>query len=221
LTQLNLYDPSAEPLATAAFAPTSYSFEPLSDIADVIPGKNTPRTDVGSNMPNQQISDEITLKGYWTNSSIPSFTYFDPGVYTVVGGDEWGNLVFVHFTVSDSVTTNTANVNPENAPVKVLSVLNAHLNPPTDYPTVELNLENVSTEPIVSLNAVLIEFSPQDYHFGFNVSLDNPLPPGTNVIGFSDLFEGEFGNDISYSLKISGTYHNGQTFSFIWEPVSN
>jgi hypothetical protein len=221
LTQLNLYDPSAKPLATAAFAPTSYSFEPLSDIADIIPGKNIPSADAGSNTPNQQISAEITLKGYWTNSSVPSFTYFDPGIYTVVGGDEWGNLVFVHFTVSDSVTTNSANVSPENAPVKVLSVLNAHLNPPTDYPTVELNLENVSTEPIVSLSAALIEFSPQDYNFGFNVSLDNPLQPGENVIGFSDLFEGEFGTGISYSLKISGTYKNGDAFTFTWEPPGN
>jgi len=221
LTQLNLYDPSAEPLATAAFAPTSYSFEPLSDIAYIIPGKNIPSADAGSNKPNQQISAEITLKGYWTNSSAPSFTYFDPGIYTVVGGDEWGNLVFVHFTVSDSVITNTANVNPENAAVKVISISNAYLNPPTNYPTVELNLENISTEPIVSLNAVLIEFGPQDYNFGFNVSPDNPLLSNANVIGLSDLFEGTFGEGIAYSLKISGTYQNGQTFSFIWEPVSN
>ena len=26
--------------------------------------------------------------------------YFEPGVYTVVGGDEWGNMVILHFTVS-------------------------------------------------------------------------------------------------------------------------
>jgi hypothetical protein len=26
--------------------------------------------------------------------------YFEPGVYTVVGGDEWGNMVVLHFTVS-------------------------------------------------------------------------------------------------------------------------
>jgi hypothetical protein len=160
------------------FAPTSYLFEPLSDIADVIPGKNIPSVDAGINTPNQQISAGITLKGYWTGDSVPKFTYFTTGVYTVVGGDEWGNLAFVHFTVSDSVTTTTANVNPENAPVKVISISNTHLNPPTDAPTVELNLENVSTEPIVSLSASLIEFAPQDYNFSFNVSPDNPCSPG-------------------------------------------
>ena len=221
LTPLNLYDPSLTYLATPVFAPTSYSFEPLSDIADIIPGKNIPSADAGSNATNQQISAEITLKGYWTNSSVPNFTYFDPGVYTVVGGDEWGNLVFVHFTVSNAVATNTPAVNSENAPVKVICISNPHLNPPTDSPTVELNLENVSTEPIVSLDAVLIEFAPQDYNFGFNVSLDNPLLSRTNVIGFSDLFQGAFGDGIAYSLKISGTYRNGKTFTFAWEPPSN
>jgi len=221
LTSLNLYDPSGLYLATPVFAPTSYLFEPLSDIADVIPSKNIPTADAGSNATNQQISAKITLKGYWTSSSVPSFTYFDPGVYTVVGGDEWGNLVFVHFTVSDSVTTNTTNVNPENAPVKVISISNTHLNPPTDSPTVELNLENVSAQPIVSLDAVLIEFAPQDYNFGFDVSPENPLLPGANVIVFSDLFQGEFGEGIAYSLKISGTYKNGDTFNFTWEPSSN
>jgi hypothetical protein len=25
---------------------------------------------------------------------------FDPGIYTVVAGDEWGNLVILHFTVA-------------------------------------------------------------------------------------------------------------------------
>ena len=67
----------------------------------------------------------------------------------------------------------------------------------------------------------MIEFAPQDYSFGLNVTAANPLLPGTNVIGFSDLFEGEFGNGIAYSLKISGTYKNGDTFTFIWEPPSN
>jgi hypothetical protein len=126
----------------------------------------------------------------------------------------------VHFTVSDSVTTDTANVNPANAPVKVIAINTNDVNWSTDYPTVELTLENVSAEPIVSLSAVLIEFAPQDYSFGLNVTPENPLLPGTNVIGFSDLFQGAFGDGIAYSLKISGTYRNGQTFSFAWEPVN-
>jgi hypothetical protein len=43
---------------------------------------------------------ELDLKGYWTgNSPSAAFTNFEPGIYTVVAGDEWGALVFVHFTV--------------------------------------------------------------------------------------------------------------------------
>ena len=153
--------------------------------------------------------------------SSPNFTYFRPGVYTVVGGDEWGNLALVHFTVSDSVTTNTTMSIRKRAGQSYIILTRNDVNGTTDYPTVELTLENVSNDPIVSLSASLIEFAPQDYSFGLNVTAANPLLPGTNVIGFSDLFEGEFGNGIAYSLKISGTYKNGDTFTFIWEPPSN
>jgi len=45
---------------------------------------------------------ELDLKGYWTgNSPSAAFTNFEPGIYTVVAGDEWGALVFVHFTVTN------------------------------------------------------------------------------------------------------------------------
>jgi len=43
---------------------------------------------------------DLDLKGYWTgNSRSATFTNFEPGIYTVVAGDEWGALVLVHFTV--------------------------------------------------------------------------------------------------------------------------
>jgi len=29
-----------------------------------------------------------------------AFTIFSPGVYTIVGGDEWGDLVLLHFAVT-------------------------------------------------------------------------------------------------------------------------
>jgi uncharacterized protein YceK len=222
-TPLNLYNPTSiflcQPQTTPV--PTSFLFEPLSDIADIIAGNAKPGGDTGVITSQQQISGQMTLKGYWTGDSVPKFTYFNPGVYTVLGGDEWGNLALVHFTVSDSVTTDTTNVNPENASVKVIAINTNDVNGTTDYPTVELTLENVSTEPFVSLSAVLIEFAPQDYSFDLNVTPENPLLPGTNVIGFADLLQGAFGDGIAYSLKISGTYQNGQTFSFIWEPASN
>jgi hypothetical protein len=45
---------------------------------------------------------DLDLKGYWTgNSPSAAFTNFESGIYTVVAGDEWGALVFVHFTVTN------------------------------------------------------------------------------------------------------------------------
>jgi hypothetical protein len=43
----------------------------------------------------------FSANGYYTSSE-PSeviFKLFDPGVYTVVAGDEWGQLVLLHFIV--------------------------------------------------------------------------------------------------------------------------
>jgi hypothetical protein len=53
------------------------------------------------------LKDEIGLKGYWTNDSVSQFNNFDPGVYTVIAGDEWGALVILHFTVSNATAAST------------------------------------------------------------------------------------------------------------------
>jgi hypothetical protein len=47
---------------------------------------------------------ELTINGYWPDDSFSSnsqLTNFSPGVYTVVGGDEWGNLIVLHFMVAN------------------------------------------------------------------------------------------------------------------------
>jgi hypothetical protein len=38
----------------------------------------------------------MVFSGYYVGGSFKSF---DPGVYTVVGGDEWGGIVLLHFVV--------------------------------------------------------------------------------------------------------------------------
>jgi len=105
-TPLNLDNPTAIYLGPPVIAPILFSFQSLSDIADIIPGNSIPGGYASSIINQQQISAEMTLKGYWTDDSVSKFTYFSPVVYTIVGGDEWGNLALVHFTVSDSITTN-------------------------------------------------------------------------------------------------------------------
>jgi hypothetical protein len=43
---------------------------------------------------------EVQTTGYWVGTSSVALTNFVPGVYIVVGGDEWGSSVVIHFTVS-------------------------------------------------------------------------------------------------------------------------
>jgi hypothetical protein len=44
----------------------------------------------------------VDLDGYWADDDgKATLTNFEPGDYTVIAGDEWGALVFVHFTVAN------------------------------------------------------------------------------------------------------------------------
>jgi hypothetical protein len=55
---------------------------------------------------NYAMNATINASGYWTwdrainPSANPVFHPFEPGIYTVVAGDEWGNVVLLHFTVA-------------------------------------------------------------------------------------------------------------------------
>jgi hypothetical protein len=72
----------------------SYNFKPSSNIATLFNVSD----------PNPQtfeMSTTIKATYYWTGHSANSVQHtFDPGVYTVVAGDEWGTLVILHFTVT-------------------------------------------------------------------------------------------------------------------------
>jgi hypothetical protein len=95
-TPLQLYNPGAIyncPMILSEI--TYYNFQPSSDIADIF----------GSCALNPcltvEMNSEVNETGYWTgNSPTATLNNFTPGVYTVVGGDEWGTLVILHFTVS-------------------------------------------------------------------------------------------------------------------------
>jgi hypothetical protein len=55
---------------------------------------------------NESISTSMSFSGYYNSSQMFSTETinFPPGVYTVVGGDEWGQLVLLHFVVQGSGT---------------------------------------------------------------------------------------------------------------------
>jgi len=77
---------------------SSYVFQPLSDNAALF--QMSESTPVINNM-EMDTEFEPAPTGYWASNEVGStFTNFEPGVYTVVAGDEWGNLVILHFTVA-------------------------------------------------------------------------------------------------------------------------
>ena len=94
-TPLKLYDPLAvysRPMVLSEI--DTYAFQPLSDIAAVFQISDT------NPVSTENMNAEVQTTGYWIGSTAVTLTNFDPGVYTVVGGDEWGSLLVVHFTVS-------------------------------------------------------------------------------------------------------------------------
>jgi hypothetical protein len=99
-TPLKLYDPGAIYHCPAILASiTAYEFQPSSNVASIY----------GSCDPNPCITDikmnpSLTAKGYWSGNPA-EFNSFDPGVYTVVGGDEWGAQATLYFVVYQTPPT--------------------------------------------------------------------------------------------------------------------
>ena len=72
---------------------TAYHFEPLSDIATL----DGTAIDQSATF---EMSTEVSVWSYWAGIPPNAVQHdFEPGVYTVVAGDEWGAVVVVHFTV--------------------------------------------------------------------------------------------------------------------------
>jgi hypothetical protein len=95
-TPLELYDPNT--YVVGCMPPvsnvTAYAFNPSSDIA-------TLDGDATNGSTTFEMSAEVIGGINWVGNPPNAVQqYFEPGVYTVVGGDEWGNMVILHFTVS-------------------------------------------------------------------------------------------------------------------------
>lgn len=94
VTPLRLYDPDATyhcPMILAGI--TAYDFQPASNTAAIT-------TSSGSGLSAVDMTAGVKSAGFWSGSPKATFSNFAPGVYTVVGGDEWGTVVILHFVVS-------------------------------------------------------------------------------------------------------------------------
>jgi hypothetical protein len=193
-----------------------YDFRPSSDAA-IIQTLN-PDSALTTKM-----SAEVQTTGYWTSSPTATLTNFDTGVYTVVGGDEWGTIVIVHFTVSKtsiitttSITTvNTTATTQNQQPIEVVSASGPLQPYNPGGPIVAIILKNTSVEPVVSLAAVFTGLGPRDFKFNFNVSASNPMLSNTSISDSFTLIGAGFNNNVLYPLTITGTLQNGVMFSYI------
>jgi type II secretory pathway pseudopilin PulG len=74
--------------------PTEYDFYPSSSLMIINYNQSW-----GLPPLNESASSSMSFSGYYDNSSWNVIHEFTPGVYTVIGGDEWGQLVLLHFVV--------------------------------------------------------------------------------------------------------------------------
>ena len=94
MTPLIIFNPSEVYIGTTITAPTSYSFSPFIDVA-VLNGREYNSSNA------IRLHIEISINRYWPNNESASYHNFEPGLYTIVAGDEWGALVVLHFTVTN------------------------------------------------------------------------------------------------------------------------
>jgi hypothetical protein len=88
---LQLYGSGEYGCPMILFYVQSYNFSPASSFATLM-GYCSP-----SSCMTENITASMSFSGEYTASG---FTSFAPGVYTFVGGDEWGGLTLLHFVVS-------------------------------------------------------------------------------------------------------------------------
>ncbi|MDE2591133.1 MAG: hypothetical protein KGL95_15865 [Patescibacteria group bacterium] len=90
------------PVMTAAFLTQSFVFEPKSSHAFESTCNNGNEVCGGS----LDETQHIEINGTWNNGIFQSF---EPGIYTLIGGDEWGHLTIEHFTVVNSTSVSVLN----------------------------------------------------------------------------------------------------------------
>jgi hypothetical protein len=88
LTPLYFYDYTIIPPCALVLPVSSYVFSAKSDTVTTQYGQYPARL-------------ETSISGFWAGDPKAIKQNFEPGVYTVVAGDQWGSLVVVHFTVTN------------------------------------------------------------------------------------------------------------------------
>lgn len=88
---LQIYQPGAYPCPAILSGIRGYVFQPSSDNTTIF-GTCEP----GGACFSERVDTTVAFKGYWSGGA---FASFPTGVYTVVAGDEWGDISILHFVV--------------------------------------------------------------------------------------------------------------------------
>jgi hypothetical protein len=118
--------------------------------------------------------------------------------------------------VPTSTYTPPVTTTPGQPPVQVVNVENVSPYLPAG-PTLEIELKNVSSQPIVALAVNIHREFGSDYVFNFGVTPEYPLPPGEDAITMMTLV-GPGAN--TNQMIISGTFADGSKFGFV-APMSS
>jgi len=101
-------------MCPAEFAVSYYSFAAQSDEVSLYSQQpiGSGNATTATKMWTDPDASSQNFSGYWPGQASPlasgGFQPFQPGVYTVVGGDYWGQLTILHFTIGAANTTTTS-----------------------------------------------------------------------------------------------------------------
>ncbi|HYB04837.1 MAG TPA: hypothetical protein VED17_10260 [Nitrososphaerales archaeon] len=180
-----------------------YVFQPMSDDGSIFAASgNGSASQLTPGQPSA-INGTVSFGTYWDSSNIQH--NLGPGVYTVAGGDEWGQFLILHFAVISTL------------PLRVVSITGPI--PPYNPggPVVSIAVKNTANLPITFLNATLEVPSAEpsvSYSFNFGINSSNPLLQNQTVQSARTLIGAGFDNSVSYPIVISGSFYNGVSFNF-------
>jgi len=98
ITPLKIFDPNQILSCIVPGGFVSYDFEPWSGMAAIC---TTMSAYENTKPAPTDMTTSLTLPGFWVGGCCnATFSSFTTGIYTIVGGDEWGALVILHFTIS-------------------------------------------------------------------------------------------------------------------------
>ena len=185
-----------------------FDFQPSSSIINIT--NAYPANYIEDNKTTYSVAASTSVAGSYSNIFCPHCTGpptpFRPSVYTLVAGDEWGQLDILHFVLA-----------AVQQPVQTVSVIGPI--PPYNPggPVIRVTLENVGATPVVSLSATLMLPSAEPfvpYSFSFEVNSSDPLLPSHSVNSTRILIGAGTEANSTYPLSISGKLSNNVLFNY-------